>query len=224
MNTHLSRPVNKMMKRSAIAALIVAALIALVVFIVLPAEFGEDPTGVGEELGLTEIADPANRELELGTARMAVEDVLLLSETPPEPAEGVTDSWEWELAPFESVEFKYTIPEGAPIAFRWEGTDELHYDMHAHPFEGGEELTESYGIGDAQMMQGRYIPAFTGIHGWFWENRTMAPVTVRLEASGGMTTSTIYSGNSAADRPIEGAQAAPEGSVAGHQMQSAGAE
>lgn len=221
MNNQLSRPVSKMMKGSAIAALGVASLIAIAVFFVLPAEFGYDPTGVGEELGLTEIADPANPELELGMARMATQNVLLLSDTAPEPAEGVTDSWEWDLAPFESVEFKYTIPEGAPVAFRWEGTDELRYDMHAHPFEGGEDLTESYGIGDAPMMQGRYIPAFTGIHGWFWENRTMAPVTVRLEASGGMTHSTIYSGNSAAERPLEGAEATPEGSVAGHQMQSA---
>jgi hypothetical protein len=212
-----------MMIGSGVAALIVAAVIAIAVFFVLPAEYGYDPTGVGEELGLTEIADPAGEELERGQARMAMQDVLLLSDTPPQPEPGVTDVWEWELAPFESVEFKYTIPEGTPVAFRWEGSGELHYDMHAHPFDGGEEVTESYGVGDAQMMQGRYIPAFTGIHGWFWENRTMQPATVRLEATGGMTSSTIFSASSMAERPLEGAAETPEGSVAGHQMQSAGA-
>lgn len=209
-------------RRPWLIALILAVIAALVaVLFVLPAERGWDPTGVGEMTGLTKIAEPENAELERGMARMENEEVLVLIDQRPEPIEGVQDVWEYELAPFESIEFKYTIPEGEPIAFRWEGTAPLDYDMHAHPFEGGVELTESYGIGEAQVMQGRYIPPFTGIHGWFWENRSMDNVIIRLEASGAMTHSAIFQGGAEGDRPLEGAEGGPEGAAAGHEMQNA---
>ena len=203
-----------------IVAILVLLVGAIAVLFVLPAETGYDPTGVGAKLGLTEIADPVGEETLRGNERMAKQEVLALSDSAPAPIDGVTDVWEYELAPFESVEFKYTIPEGEQVAFRWEGTGELHYDMHAHPFEGGTEMTESYGIGDAALMQGTYLPAFTGIHGWFWENRSMDNVTLRLEASGGMTNSTIFAANAEIDRPLEGAEASPEGTVTGHELQA----
>jgi len=197
---------------------------AVLVVFVLPAETGFDPLGVGAATGLDEIADPDNPELERGMARMERQDVLALSDTAPEPVAGVADTWEYELAPYDSVEFKYTLREGAPVTFRWEATGPLNYDMHAHPFEGGVELTESYGVGEAQAMQGTYTPAFTGEHGWYWDNRSTDNVTLRLTASGPLTTSTIYAGGTAAERPIAGATQTIEGTVEGHEMQGAAAE
>ena len=85
-------------------------------------------------------------------------------------------------------------------------------------------MTEGYGIGEASEMHGRYTPAFTGIHGWFWENRSMDNVTLRLEASGAMTEATVFTSSGEFDRPLEGAAEAPEGSVAGHAMQSSDTE
>lgn len=211
-----------MSKKLLIGGGVIVALGAIAVLFVIPAETGWDPTGVGKATGLVEIADPRGKESIRGEARMAQQEVLSLSETALTPAAGVTDSWEYTLAPFESVEFKYTIAEGKPITFRWEASGPLHYDMHAHPFEGGTEATESYSVTDATVMQGTYTPAFTGIHGWFWQNRSMDTVTLKLDASGGMSTSTIYAGNSAEERPIEGAEPIPEGVVAGHTMQEPG--
>lgn len=202
-----------------IGASAVVAVAAISVLFVLPAETGWDPTGVGEATGLVKIANPDNPELERGMARMETQEVLLLSDTPPPPEAGTTDVWEYELGPFDSVEFKYTIPEGARMAFRWEGSGVLNYDMHAHPFEGGVEMTESYGVDEAQVMQGVYIAPFTGIHGWYWQNRSLDNVTLRLEASGGMTLSTIFGSAGEVDRPLEGAENTVEGSAAGHQMQ-----
>jgi hypothetical protein len=210
-----------MSKKLVLGGGVIVALGAIAVMFVIPAETGWDPTGVGKATGLVEIADPRGQESIRGEQRMASQTVLTLGETPP--AAGVTDSWEYELAPFESVEFKYTIAEGKPIAFRWEASGPLHYDMHAHPFEGGTELTESYSVATAPVMEGSYVPAFTGIHGWFWQNRSMDTVTLKLDARGGMSLSTIYSGNSASERPIAGAEPIPEGQVAGHAMQEPGA-
>jgi hypothetical protein len=205
------------MNKALVIGGVVAVLAAGAVMFVIPAETGWDPTGVGKATGLVEIASPKGEEAVRGEARMAAQEVLTLGETAPLP--GASDEWEYELAPFESVEFKYTIAEGQPVAFRWEGSGPLHYDMHAHPFDGGEDLTESYGIGDSQLMQGRYTPAFSGIHGWFWQNRSMDTVTIRLTATGGMSLATIFSGNGAADREIEGALPLPEGAVEGHELQ-----
>ncbi|WP_211196080.1 hypothetical protein [Alteraurantiacibacter aquimixticola] len=202
-----------------IAGVAVVAFIA--VAFVIPAETGYDPTGIGTATGLTKIADPDNPELERGMARMETQEVLLLSDTPPAAEEGVADSWTYELQPYESVEFKYTIPEGARVAFRWEGSDTLNYDMHAHPFEGGVEMTESFGVDAAQAMQGVYIAPFTGIHGWYWQNRTLEPVTLTLETTGGMTNSEIFSQAGEFERPLEGVENTVEGAAAGHAMQDA---
>jgi len=202
--------------KALIAGGIVLAAAAAIVLFVLPAEFGIDPLGTGRATGLDKIAEPDNPELERGMLR---EDVLMLSETPPQPAAGVTDSWEYELAPYESVEFKYTLPEGEPMTFRWEATGTLNYDMHAHPFEGGTDLTESYAIDEAQAMQGTYVPAFTGEHGWYWDNRSANNVTLRLTASGPMTSSTIYGGPAPQERPLAGATGRIDGNVEGHELQ-----
>ena len=204
-----------------VAAGAAAAMAFVVVAFVLPAETGWDPTGIGTATGLTKIAEPDNEELERGMARMETQDVLLLSDTPPQAEEGIADSWVYELQPYEAVEFKYTIPEGTRVAFRWEGSDTLNYDMHAHPFEGGVEMTESYGVDEARVMQGVYIAPFTGIHGWYWQNRSMEPVTLTLETSGGMTHSTIYGSSGPVERPLEGVENTVEGSAAGHAMQDA---
>lgn len=217
---HAPRGRRKLLLYGGIAA---AALAALVLF-VLPAETGFDPFGVGRATGLDKIADPDNPELERGMARMEREEILTLADAPPEPAAGVSDTWEYELAPYESVEFKYTLPAGEPMTFRWEATGALNYDMHAHPFAGGTELTESYGIDEATRMQGTYTPAFTGEHGWYWDNRSTDNVTLRLTAAGPMSTSTIYSGGTAQERQIAGFSRTIEGAVDGHQMQGAAPE
>lgn len=178
----------------------VVAIGALALFVILPAEFGIDPTGVGKSLGLTEMADPLNVELERGMKRTGV---LELTDSAPPAQPGLTDRWTVELAPFESIEFKYVVEEHGPIAFSWQSTAPLRYDMHAHPFEGGVELTESYSIDTAQQMHGIYNPAFAGIHGWYWENQTMDNVTVELEASGAFSSSKIYNAGGEYDRAIE---------------------
>ncbi len=197
----------------------VVAVAAGVVMFVLPAETGWDPTGVGAATGLVKIAEPDNPALERGLARMETQEVLLLSDTAPAAEPGATDVWEHEIAPYDSIEFKYTIPQGARVAFRWEASGPLDYDMHGHPFDGGTDLTESFSISEAQVMQGVFIAPYTGIHGWFWQNRTLDNVTLRLEASGGMTTSTIFSSAGDIDRPLTGVENTVAGSAAGHAMQ-----
>ncbi|MXP42206.1 hypothetical protein GRI75_11200 [Altererythrobacter soli] len=155
---------------------------------VLPAEFGKDPTGLGRALGLEVLStEGMNEEQIRGAKREGV-----LAELPGGTVANPQDRYTIELAPFESTEFKYTLKEGEQMRFAWTATGPIDFDMHAHPFEGGEELTESYAITKAPAQSGIYTAPFTGIHGWYWQNRTMDNVTLTLDASGAMTTSTIF--------------------------------
>jgi hypothetical protein len=140
-----------------------------------------------------------NAELARGARRKGV---LMLSDQAPAAEPGNRDQWEVELGAYESIELKYTIPEGERMTFSWQSSQPLHYDMHAHPFAGGVDLTESYGVADAATLRGRYVAPFTGIHGWYWQNRTLQPVKLTLAASGGFSTSTIFDSAGEHDRPV----------------------
>lgn len=180
------------------AGLALVTATAIGVLFVLPAEFGIDPTGVGAATGLLKISDPGmTSEQKRGALRKGV-----LAVGPGEPETGAQDHWTYELAPYESIELKYEIAEGQAIRFRWSTSRPVHYDMHAHPFSGGTAATESYGVGDAAVLEGRYVAAFTGIHGWYWQNRSIEPLTLTLDASGAIRGSKVFGPGGEQDRPL----------------------
>lgn len=194
-------------KIALLSALGLAVVAGVAVMVVLPAEFGIDPTGVGKATGLLEIGQPPRITPELRRGQLRT-GVLTLADQGQADEPGVKDHYTIELAPFDSIELKYTLAKGAKMAFHWRATGPLSYDMHAHPFEGGTALTESYAIETAASQQGRYTAPFTGIHGWFWQNRSMEPVTLTLDASGAFTQSQIFDSSGEHDRAL----AAPQGS------------
>lgn len=179
-------------------AVVAVAAGALVVFI-LPAEYGIDPTGAGKALGVTKLAEPEMNEEQIRGARRT--GVLTLSEQPFE-REQWDDRWQVTLAPYDGIELKYTLDEGSAIDFQWQASDTVSYDLHSHPFEGGVDLTESYAIDSGDRMQGRYVAAFSGLHGWYWQNRTMSDVTVTIEAAGPIRGSTIFQSGGEQDREL----------------------
>ena len=184
-----------------VAALAIAA--AVVVVFVLPAEYGKDPTGLGTALGLNKRAEPGKNEEQLrGEKRKGVLAAL------DGPIQAADDRYVLELGPFESGEFKYTLKEGDKMRFSWEATGPVDYDMHSHPFDGGTELTESYAVTKGPSQSGIYTAQFTGIHGWYWQNRSTDNVTVTLDAAGPMSASTVFNQVGEADRPLEPPEAA----------------
>ena len=212
-------PSRKSLLVGSLAAVAVAA-VGLVVF-VLPAEYGIDPTGAGAALGLTELSDQGEKEniyLKRGQARTNVLFPLDEGVQPDEPTlrqtladKGITfpadakvqsDQFQLELLPYEGIELKYVLDQGAPMLFSWKATGPLNIDMHSHPFDGGTEATESFVIADLQNQTGVYVAPFTGIHGWYWQNRSMNPVTLTLNATGAITGSKIFDPAGEHDRPL----------------------
>jgi hypothetical protein len=92
------------------------------------------------------------------------------------------DEVSYTLAPTEGIEIKLVMEEGAVAAFEWTANGGvLNYDTHGDG--SGERI--SYEQGRAVPGQeGELVAAFTGNHGWFWRNRTDAPVTVTLRTRG----------------------------------------
>jgi len=183
-----------------LSAAVAATVTAIAVVFVIPAEFGIDPTGLGEASGLTEIANPqACVTLERGLKRKGV---LTPSDTALAPEPGQSDHWTYELQPYQEIELKYVLDKDAPIVFSWSAEGPLNYDMHAHPFEGGEALTESYAIAKGDQQHGRYVAAFSGIHGWHWQNRGLSTVRLTLVTSGRIAGSKVLDGPTEQNREL----------------------
>ncbi len=158
------------------------ALLVLMLF-VLPAEYGLDPTGFGELTGID---------------GMGGYTVGALSE---ESHEFHEDSIEFVLAPFESIEYKYELEAGEALVYSWTTNAEVLYDFHSHEVgTDPEEDSISFSVGRGVSGHGTYVAPFSGIHGWFWENRGDVEVVVHLETSGFYSKSTTYSPSGEFDR------------------------
>jgi hypothetical protein len=195
----------------------VAAVVGTVtaVFFVLPAEFGIDPTGFGEATGLTGLAGDAsgmNVYLQRGTRRTNVlfpldpaakPDEATLRSTVSVPAgfQAKSDHWEYELLPYESIEMKYRMAQGQPMIFAWKASAPVQYDEHSVPDQGGNDATESFVITNGAAQTAVYVAPFTGIHGWFWQNQSLEPVTVTIDSLGGYTGAVIF--NQSGEHPRE---------------------
>lgn len=161
-------------KNILIASAISLAVGTAVLFsFILPAEFGSDPLGTGELFGLNALSAEVNPFEEQLEAHK-------------------TDYVEFILGPFESVEYKYLMDMEAPMLFSWVADNELYYDMHAEPAGLGEEYAESFEQGSSESRMGSFHAPFTGIHGWFWENRSLDTITVKLYSSGFYVNSTVF--------------------------------
>ncbi|MEX0962685.1 MAG: hypothetical protein WDZ52_01405 [Pseudohongiellaceae bacterium] len=167
----------------ATAVSLVIALLVLFGF-VLPAEFGSDPLRTGQIFGL---------------------NVLGLDENPFEEQlePHKIDSVEFILGPFESVEYKYLLDRDASMLFSWRADGELYYDMHAEPAGLGEEYAESFEQGNGASRMGSFHAPFTGIHGWFWENRTSQTITLQLYSAGFYINSTVFRDGGSYERALE---------------------
>jgi hypothetical protein len=150
---------------TSLAALLVA--LVLLVVVVLPAEYGWDPTGSGKALGL------------LGLSGEAVPTPLR-----DQPAGYRRDRVEFQLSPFEFVEYGYRMAEGAGLVYSWRASGEVLYNFHSQPDGMAPDYAESFARARASRHSGTYLAPFDGTHGWFFQNRGEADVTITLEVAG----------------------------------------
>lgn len=109
-------------------------------------------------------------------------DAAVAEATVPAVSPEWRDEVSYTLPPGEGVEVKLVMEAGQVARFYWTANGGVvNYDTHADG--GGQSL--SYEQGRAVPEQaGELTAAFTGNHGWFWRNRSDAPVTVTLRTGG----------------------------------------
>lgn len=179
-------PSTRTLLRSTALAAVVAAV--LLVTVILPSEYGWDPTGAGRLLGLTQmgeikmaLAEEAAATEQAETASASTAQALLAEASGPVQSEDVTRV---ELGPGESVEVKLVMRAGADVDYTW-STDRgtVGFDLHGDGV--GVEGARSYRSGGgAWSDQGTLTAAFDGLHGWYWQNAGDAPVVVTLRTDG----------------------------------------
>ena len=167
-----------------VAALVVAIILLLTV--VLPAEYGIDPTSIGRVIGLNDL-NPEASEVSDELAAIIAGDVRAAEPGSQKAYDEPFKDEEVaiELASLEEVEFKASMQEGDTLLYSWEVEQPLYVDMHGEPFNYPEGEAVRYEEKDGVSMgHGRVTATFSGHHGWYWLNTSEAPVTVRLKVSG----------------------------------------
>ena len=162
--------------RATAVAFVVGAIV--VVAAVLPAEYGVDPTGVGTRLGL--LRPPEARAAPALVATGPADNVLLRATEPFR-----SDDTELTLAPGKGAEIKANMRRGQRFVFGWSADGPVDFDMHGEATGAArDEFTSYWKDSDAASGHGAFDAPFDGTHGWYWQNLTTAPVTVRLKTSG----------------------------------------
>lgn len=176
----------QLLKSTLIAA---AAAVVILLTIVLPAEYGVDPTRIGRVLGLTEmgeiksqLADEAEQDRQAtGQEQSRLLD-LLIPAAHAQEAEVWQDELTFELTPGQGAEWKLVMEQDAKVEYRWFTSEgRVNYDLHGDG--SGQSISYKKGRG-VQSETGAIDAAFTGNHGWFFRNRTSTPMTLTLQLRG----------------------------------------
>jgi hypothetical protein len=155
-------------------AIAIVVACALLVLVILPAEFGIDPTGAGKALGLTQMARSSNdvstqvmneHARKYRSARVVI-----------------------HVQPGEELEYKALLGAGEPLLYSWTvDGGPVYFEFHGEPTEGDwpEDYYRSYQIKERSSAEhGSFVAPFTGNHGWYWKNLSAEPASITLEASG----------------------------------------
>jgi hypothetical protein len=188
-------------------ALAIGVAGVLLFTVVLPAEYGRDPTGIGKLLGLTKLHassaapeppsqtvalqdvvggnDALTTQVQVGDGREPVPlpnpQVHQVQATAPK-----TETLKIHLGVDEKTEIKAQLAKGKMILYSWsvEGGN-VYVDFHGHDPSLGDRFWVRYEEADGiNARNGSLVAPFKGEHGWYWLNVSEKPITITLTVSG----------------------------------------
>lgn len=180
--------------------------LALLIIIILPAEYGFDPTGIGSRLGLTELSkatpspipDPPQRLVFIDTTTGLQAFPISQQQNAEEPiplpnpivfqdraSAAATRHFTITLQPNEQTEIKMLLTAGQVALFQWAtDIDELYVDFHGH-LPDADNFWVRYKEEDSNRAgQGSLVAPFDGEHGWYWLNMSESVATITLDLHG----------------------------------------
>jgi hypothetical protein len=188
----------------------------LLVGVVMPAEYGIDPIGVGKMTGLQKMGEikmslakeaqaeeMAKQQAIVTTPQQAIpepvvqqvaeQEIISAAETqqnaaPIADAPAIRqDTTTLTLQPNEGNEIKVNLKKGEIVKFIWSSdAGKANFDVHADSKELKIDY-HGYGKGSSTREEGTIEAAFDGSHGWFWRNRSDEPLTITLQTEGPYT-------------------------------------
>jgi hypothetical protein len=185
--------------RGLAVAVVVAVLLLFVV--VLPAERGYDPTGIGRRLGLMAMGDQraaaaasigdvagGNDNLQAAAGASAMDPLPLPNPAVSqlETAAPRTETIEVTLGFDQKTEIKAQLDKAKVIVYDWsvEG-GQVYVDFHGHDPAKGDAYWVRYEEADGVTRRsGSLVAPFSGEHGWYWLNVSDSPVKIRLTVTG----------------------------------------
>ena len=159
---------------------------AVLLAVILPAEFHLDPLGIGKASGLLRLSSPAAASGAKPAVAAAPQRAHFY------PAAFRSDTITIQLAAGgvrgkDELEWKVRMQAGQSLVYSWTvdaAPDEFYVDFHGQSDAKPTPVVESYRAGMAAASHGSLVAPFDGIHGWFLQNQTDHPVVVRLKLSG----------------------------------------
>lgn len=175
-------------KAAIVKATFIALAVALVLLFtaVLPAEYGIDPLRTGALLHLTGISQSDSG----GRATPANAGIYTL-----QPATYKVDTEEIGLHPGEGFEIKYHMQKGATLIFAWKADGLVQFELHGEPdVKPKPDYFESYLLDKVGRREsyGSFTAPTTGVHGWFWQNKTKDDIRMHLTVSGFFDAAKMY--------------------------------
>ena len=189
---------DKLIKSTILAA--VAAGVLLVT-VVMPAEYGIDPTGIGNAIGLKKMGDIKVNLAEEVAADQSNNIAVKDDDEPAQAVVAVTPKAESAdtnptilnhemqvtLAPDESTEIKVKMSKNNKVQYTWwTDSGKAFFDLHGDSKKQNINY-HSYEKGTEQQKEGEIIAAFDGSHGWYWRNRTSKTITITIKTRGEYT-------------------------------------
>ena len=164
------QPSIKSLLFACLLSIILAAIILLVA--VLPAEFDIDPTGLGEKLGLTVLSKTVN---DVKPSALSCSDHSTWQDTAM-----IT------VPAHKGVEYKFHVTKDEKINFSWHTASgiPLYFDFHGEPESNTTGYFKSYKVSTDHQSSGFLAVPFTGVHGWYWENKSNQAVVIILKTQG----------------------------------------
>ncbi|MDG2175771.1 MAG: hypothetical protein P8M72_06540 [Gammaproteobacteria bacterium] len=196
--TNIEPPSSKTLIKATLVSIVSVAII--LVLVVLPAEYGVDPTGLGEATGLTDLnAEPTFtieitdviggneiiREVEIPgfgvPTPLPNPAVFQNQETPPE-----TRTMEVMIPTERETEIKLVMQEGKAAVYSWSvDTGDVYVDFHGHDASFGPDFFVRYKEQqEGSNGSGSLTAPFSGEHGWYWLNYNEFDVVITLTVTG----------------------------------------
>lgn len=215
--THSSKSPRRLGRQLGYATLGAGAL--LVVF-VLPAEYGIDPTGLGDIMGvkaLSGLVAPAAAQTDFGQSMtFNIEDYDVDAEDLNQSIRGLlnlrdgafaSETIILDIEDLGEMEHKFIMSQDETLLYSWRilnATGEgVYYEFHGHPSSADapdypDGFEQAYSRGEGMGQSGAFTAPFPGYHGWYFMNLEEGPIQIELTVSG------YYEGHKEMYRAVDG--------------------